>query len=158
MTDHSELIAQAEKYIAAAKPNFAADGFIRGLLAVVREQAGELKTAQDAIKHNNVSAHEHRTVLRTANDTLRSEVAALRKDAERADNQRNQARAELRDIAADLRNQRDTLRAALLKYGQHRPFGQGEGTGCRSLYSEMHPHRGPCNCGLADSLAAGSRP
>lgn len=46
------------------------------------------------------------------------------------------------------------LRAALVKYGRHRDFGQGDGDGCKSLYGEGHPHRGPCDCGLADAIGA----
>lgn len=50
------------------------------------------------------------------------------------------------------------LRAALKEFGRHRQFGQGEGDGCKSLYGEGHPHRGRCDCGLADAIGEAHAP
>lgn len=58
MTPATEaLVAQAEKYVAAAKPNFAANGFISGLIGIVREQAREIERLKKFTGRGNDTTH-----------------------------------------------------------------------------------------------------
>lgn len=153
MADYSDLIAFL---LSPSGTKRSHPELMREAAAALQEQARELDARRDNwefIQSMNEELIFECKALRAENETLRNDLAACtddlhekyqadlqregdhyrellaeaEKNAECADNQRNQARIELRDIAADLRNQRDTFQKDAERYQAVRIHSTGPG-------------------------------